>query len=471
MSFAFLLQVLLLLYDTETTVQELSCEYQCDLGLTQVKSSHHACSWDMASLLSFRLFEETIAAREKNRGGLIHFGLQTRFCYYGSFLGRHLTSAMLEPYRCVGDPELDHIFDLFEREAGSCTLIDIVEKVEEIRVKDVRSQAEEELYNFSCKYASSKPAWFVKEAFQRGQRALLQYLPSYFVSLFYRCLIPGFSISHLTEVLKKTAYLAPPSSTRRVRTRLLDTGAFVAAVITEDPDRLWQAALRVRFLHGQVRRRVPSGITQEDLAATLIAFSLHAMGGVEMILGARIPTTQLKDILHVWRYTGWLLGVHTCDESEFYSKLLPLDPCGPGWIPSEQDEIGHCTAMFHSMVNHLVHPDKSSIEMAQHLVRMGSQDYSTMSYYRALQCRRFVGDSLADGLNLPIAEKWTTRWKVWVFSSLFLYTARAYTVINRWIFPTWSIWLHHRWMSKFWSLWSSSKSCPFALMNGSKKEA
>lgn len=80
-------------------------------------------------------------------------------------------------------------------------------------------------------------------------------------------------------------------------------------------------------------------INQEDMAATLLAFSINALDGVEFVGGMAVPKQDQEDYLALWRYIGWILGVYTSHDDD---KALPctttttplppsLDPCGPGW--------------------------------------------------------------------------------------------------------------------------------------------
>ena len=110
----------------------------------------------------------------------------------------------------------------------------------------------------------------------------------------------------------------------------------------------WKAALHVRVLHAKVRRRLMQRqgskrwnveslgvpINQEDMAATLLAFSINTLYGVEFIAGAQLSRQEQLDYLALWRYIGWLLGVPTAtddDDERTTGGLRPLDPCGPGW--------------------------------------------------------------------------------------------------------------------------------------------
>jgi hypothetical protein len=195
-------------------------------------------------------------------------------------------------------------------------------------------------------YYASIPQWVNVQQIQRGQDILVQYLPAIGATLYYRSRIPGFSLPKIAAVLLSTAYLAPPASSQQVQQRLLDTGAFIAAIshyskskqqssftgtgtcnssscstattisLLEPYSDIWQTVLQVRVLHAKVRyallnrqrqRSRSNGtstrsnrpttkewdtklygipINQEDMSVTLLAFSFNSLLGIEFIFGA-----------------------------------------------------------------------------------------------------------------------------------------------------------------------------------------
>ena len=247
--------------------------------------------------------------------------------------------------------------------------------------------------------------------------------------------MPGFSIPRIAAVLVATGYLAPPASRQQVWNRLMDTGLWLLTCFADMQDILpggrgWKACLQVRVLHAKVRHGLllqgPSKwdtkvlgipINQEDMAATLLAFSLNSLLGTEMILGFPVPVADREAYLAVWRYLGWLLGIPVIDDIDKSAlqdtdsaHTQPLDPCGPGWLPTKRNPLRHSQSIFQSIIFHLMHPDDTSVHISHHLLWQGRKSDATTAekqnetrwfYYRALQCRRFIGDPLADALQLP----------------------------------------------------------------------
>lgn len=485
-----------------------------------------------------------------------HLGQEVLWCVYDSKNknrnGRHLEASTLEPYRLVGDEPVDELFRLLETEerpvrAGD-DLLQIAADAYSRQQKQqgvpntqsdasssssTLSPADTALAAFYQQY-SRVPTWVDWETVRAGQQVFLAYLPAIGYSLYYRSLVPGFSIPKIAAVLLQTAYLAPPSTEERVHQRLMDTGAFLAvccctATATHDDNETetaalrptgdaWEAALHVRFLHAKVRRALLKRTTgkkawktaewgvpinQEDLAATLLAFCTNSLLGVEFIVGRAVSEKERRDYTHFWRYVGWLLGVETQDEVDHDSNrqqyLRPLDPCGPGWIGKQPNSIAHSNAMFQSIIYHILHPDESSVRISHFLLRMGRRtdlerkivpaeskvrktELNPIFYFRALQCRRFVGDPLADALELPHHPVWYHR--VWhrIKSNLVMLVLRLYSIAAM----PWSpfrqriIRYHGNNMDRFVQYWRDShtntmtvelekqgvmgRACPFAMV-------
>lgn len=372
--------------------------------------------------------------------------------------GRCLTSEDLEPYRLVGDPELDELLEFMDDsgyplKAGDDLLENSAYPV----------QVQERINKFNNQYRTL-PEWVDVDQLERGQQVFLSYFAACALSLYYRSLVAGFSIPKLAQVVIATGYLAPPSSPERVAYRLIDTGAMVnlccgvGGVESVLPDRAgWKACLQVRLLHAKVRRlllkrtakpwdtlKYGVPINQEDMAATLLAFSVNTLKGIELIGGISLSMQEQTDFLALWRYIGWLLGIHT-EPPSFKSSgsLRPLDPCGPGWIQAQPDPISHSTQLLQSIVLHLLVPDQSSILVAHHLLCVGRPQQGTKAtkkeretkpgqseylyYSRALMCRYFIGNPLADALALPIHSDWKIRICVQARVFCILLVARALT--------------------------------------------
>jgi hypothetical protein len=135
----------------------------------------------------------------------------------------------------------------------------------------------------------------------------------------------------------------------RAPQRIAETAAFVRAVSAPDGLRKGNAGLRaaidVRLLHARVRvglMRSPRWrsdewglpINQADTATTALLFSHGFSEGVRR-LGGQVSERAEGDLIHLWRYTGYLLGVDeellstSLEEARLLANLVDLIDGGP----------------------------------------------------------------------------------------------------------------------------------------------
>jgi len=528
----------------------------------------------------------------------------------------HYEDDQLEPYRFIGDPELDHLLKScndynghFDDTILECSKVYNQWKKSKTTGSHVDKLPEQEqiMKDFYQHYYERIPSWVDFDQIQRGIDVFLSFSIVAGLSLYYLSLVPGFSIPKIALVLQQTQYLSPPSSKEKIQERLMDTGGFIASVMKsssphneeqmKDDSRKktgvepssflsasslrpggegWTAALQVRTLHAKVRRMllrrsilptkskmkvavkkesddqnkskhhqqqqgwdihnfgVP--INQEDLAATLLAFSVNVLSGIEFIAGRPLSQKQQLDYLALWRYLGWLLGVHS--EEDFshheecringdgtptnntmhaFSKLVPLDPCGPRQSPSTNSKnqstrrksntdpkkiLVHARASLESIICHLMHPDNSSVMISHHLLKAGrsrpssnsdtssrqsengsktnssvdsfndrsNDDDSSISHtsesfhflFRCCMCRYFIGDPLADALKLPswkngrmgVSSIWKS-YLAFLLSTTLLMVLRIHTLMVM-AFPLYHVYFfewHKNSVLKFHTFW------------------
>ena len=283
-----------------------------------------------------------------------HFGCQIPFCPMSKG-GRHMTAEQLEPYRHIGDPALDDLVEYMASRGFPLKPQD--DLLQRKYPRDIQTRIDD-----FVRYYSEIPDWVDVAQLERGQSVFLRNADAMTATLYHKSLVAGFSIPKIAKVISATAYLAPPSSPEQVSQRLLDTSALVASCMGLGSAPLlpggeaWRTALHVRILHAKVRRNLLNRqgehawdvdeygipINQEDMAATLLAFSTNVLDGVEFVGGIAVSKQDQEDYLALWRYIGWVLGVYTShddDKTLPYTKtktthtppLPSLDPCGPGW--------------------------------------------------------------------------------------------------------------------------------------------
>lgn len=320
----------------------------------------------------------------------------------------HWHKADLEPLRKLGDREMDDLLDELDLSPRD----DVITALRKAAAASPRGGAARFMDDMS-----SPPTWVDWTLIAHGQGVFTRYLVPASVSLYNVSLVAGFSIPKVTKVLEQSGYLV--GSPHAAMRRLFETGLLlVDSTATEGALRPggagWCTALRVRALHAKVRRRllrksrtvhsealsphastwdvdeygVP--INQEDMAATLLAFSYNVLIGIEVLRGdVPLPEDDQVAYLHLWRYLGHLLGVRD-----------DLNPCSRG--------VSGAKAFLESVVVHLLEPDDLSRRVATSLLRAPlavkgmSEGRVEAGYMRnASVTRLMVGDELGDALGLP----------------------------------------------------------------------
>lgn len=411
-----------------------------------------------------------------------------------------MSSDELDAYRLLGDGPMDSILRLLHQEGkklgATDDLLVLAEQARSIEESIRRTPAQAAICSFLSDY-QKLPPWVDKDQLQRGQDVFLAYAPAASLSLFYRSLVPGFSAPKIGVVVQSTAYLAPPARPDQSLQRILDTGELLAACTGLGIDALmpgeigWRTAIHVRVLHAKVRYALlqrkgkrkwdvaANGIpiNQEDMAATLLAFSANVLVGIDLVSGATLSEKEKLDYLALWRYIGWLLGIEskTDENTRLPSdpstvELPPLDPCGPPTDDSFHNTIQRSYALLQSMVNHLGDPDESSVAIAHHLLQVTDRPppkelkdktkfyKNGLFYYRSYQCRRFVGDPLANALQLPFHPNPWNRTMISVASGLSWFVFRVYTLVPMKIpfARKWIIRLHGRIIVNLHKGWNSA---------------
>lgn len=170
------------------------------------------------------------------------------------------------------------------------------------------------------------PAWVDWDRVARGQRAYLRFGQNAADVLLQLSLIGGYRFGGPTDLLAATGGLTGQRTLRR----LAETQHWTMSLSIPDGLRphgpAWRLTAQVRVMHAMVNGAVAPRwdvarwglpINQADLAATLGLFDATVLLGVRA-LGVPVSSQESADIMHLWKYVGWLLGVedHFLTDSE-----------------------------------------------------------------------------------------------------------------------------------------------------------
>jgi len=239
------------------------------------------------------------------------FRVASRLFIEGDIRGDERQVARLRRFAQREDPAADVLVPLLRGGAQ-----EQFEKALRQGIQSVTSPPEELEAFF--RNVEATPYWVDQDRLERGARAitragLLGLFPLGDVSL-----MGGYLASRATKSLVGTGEIEYKAAQRLVETatwwiHVTTPGALVLG------GRGYEAALRVRIVHAHVRAAMnrrkdwdyaawDRPVNQVQTAGTLLLFSLVYVFGTQL-LGLRYSARERADILHLWRYVGWLMGV------------------------------------------------------------------------------------------------------------------------------------------------------------------
>lgn len=246
--------------------------------------------------------------------------------------------------------------------------------------------------------AAYVPAWVDWGTCDRGGELLLRAGPLGGAVLGTRSLVLGYASPGGNKPLVFSGRLKEQAARR-----LNETARFVQAVCRPGGMRPfgegWQITLKVRLIHAQVRKMIlASGrwdsaawglpANQHDLAGTTLLFSASIIDGLRK-LGFHISSDEADSYIHLWRWVGRTIGVHSdvlpASEAEAM-RLAALIEMTTG--EPDQDSRDLTRALFDAAYDGCV--TKEQLREAQRRITFGR-----------LVCRELIGDELADKLEVP----------------------------------------------------------------------
>ncbi|NNM52663.1 MAG: DUF2236 domain-containing protein [Pseudomonadales bacterium] len=287
----------------------------------------------------------------------------------------------------------------------------------------------------------STPAWVDYKRCRRASLAIRR--SGWFAELALRnvALMSSYLSGAANKPLVQTGELKQTTARR-----LVETGSFWVDVTRIDGlkpgGRGWISAAHVRVMHAVTRQRMLRSkqwdetswgipINQGDMVATLLLFSsvfVSALQGMGLVFSSQ----EVADIIHLWRYTGYLMGIDPA--------LLPSDPAD-------------CDRLLALQLMHFTTPDQDTQRLGAALAAVPmqlagpgkiAQTLAQLeSAYRSAVSRLVLGNEFADALGLP---------KPWYYpAALLTYPAlrtvesfRRRTPGSTWLFERFGFWLHEK---------------------------
>jgi len=201
---------------------------------------------------------------------------------------------------------------------------DVMENLDEIHYEDFPDSMKD-FFTENQKL----PDWLDSDKVKLAEDLFLRVGPIYSACLLFRALPVTYIAPKSVKVLTSTGYLSKDAKQGTAK-RLLETSQFIFNVMEKDtftPDSTGlKHILKVRFLHAMIRCHLQDHkwdidafdlpINQEDMAGTILTFSVGAMKGLKEV-NVNLTTEEKDALSHYWAIVGDIIGV---DE-----KLLPKD--------------------------------------------------------------------------------------------------------------------------------------------------
>lgn len=166
------------------------------------------------------------------------------------------------------------------------------------------------------------PEWTDWEKVRKGEVIFQDHGPKFLIFLYYRSLPTLYACWRGAKVLVMTGRLAhDANSLETFSRRVAETGQFLIDIMS--PNSLLQGhgiqmAQKVRLIHAAIRHFIPTEqwqqeewgkpINQEDLALTLMTFSISMIEAMEQI-GLPLTDEEAEAYLHTWKIVGHVLGI------------------------------------------------------------------------------------------------------------------------------------------------------------------
>jgi len=241
------------------------------------------------------------------------FRLASRLFIDGDIRGDERQLARLREFAQVQDQRADDVVAWMARQARGQGR----EMFERALAEGLKPGAPEELEAF-FREVEATPYWVDPDRLLKGAKAITRAGLLGLFPLGDMSLMGGYLASRATKALVGTGeieYQAPR--------RLVETATWWIDVTTPGAlrkgEKGYASALRIRLVHAHVRAAMnrrddwdyaawDRPVNQVQTVGTLLLFSLVYVFGTQL-LGIRYSARERADILHLWRYIGWLMGV------------------------------------------------------------------------------------------------------------------------------------------------------------------
>lgn len=231
------------------------------------------------------------------------------------------TDEFLDQKRHVADPLADTVVEKIVQEKGekeAFHVFDLLIRNIEMPVDQLPDEVEDFI-----QATDQLPNWADPKKIKQARELFLDHGPKFLLFLFYKSLPLLYTDKKGAEVLVRTSRLTHNVEDITIFTRrIAETGQFMIDVMSEgglNPrGRGIESIQKVRLIHAAIRRFVKQSewdaetlgepINQEDMALTLMTFSISPIKALEQI-GINESENRLEAYPHTWCTIGEILGI------------------------------------------------------------------------------------------------------------------------------------------------------------------
>lgn len=229
------------------------------------------------------------------------------------------TSQLLDPMREITDPLADEVVATVINSGGLEAFNEMMKQL--VNNRDKVPDNLPKIVNDYFEKTKTLPEWADKEKIKKGEDIFDLYGPEMITMLFFVSLPYAYATKKGSHVLAITAEL-----TKHVHRRIFRTAQFIMDVMQSgglgtDGSGI-RSAQKVRLLHASIRYYIahkskwesewdPSWghpINQEDMAGTLMDFSVGVMKGLKRCKIIFTPE-DAEAYLHCWKVVGHIIGI------------------------------------------------------------------------------------------------------------------------------------------------------------------
>ncbi len=334
------------------------------------------------------------------------------------------TNTFLDPKRQLADPPADDLVADLATQNGqqaARTLFDELTRNVELPLEGQFPEIDKFLHS-----NRNLPEWADPQKMKLANRFFTDHGPKLLIILYHKSLPTLYLDAHGAKVLVQTGRLAHDGKSKNTfARRVAETGQFLLNVMQyralEEGGIGIRAAQKIRLIHASVRNFIPEEhwqtkewgkpINQEDLALTLMSFSVLLLDGLDAF-GINYSSVEAEAYIHHWNVIGHFMGVN--------HDLLP----------ASRDEA---SALVKAILDRQASPSEAGRILTESLITFTESNIPFEKFEKtsSLLIPFLIGNSYASMLGIIPQQGCLALFLPRIFKSLFRTGERLEDVVNQ----------------------------------------